>query len=129
MASAVHDYITNVESVIMLRLEERTTEEVARRIASQLELIKKAVRMNETKWFISTMLIATMTVLVLGYYTFSTLSSGQQLMAGTFVALFEYLRRIGESFSDFALLYGRVVRQATDVKSADTIVCAASALV
>ena len=129
VASAVHDYITNVESVIMLRLEERTTEEVARRIASQLELIKKAVRMNETKWFISTMLIATMTVMVLGYYTFSTLSSGQQLMAGTFVALFEYLRRIGESFSDFALLYGRVVRQATDVKSADTIVCAASALV
>ncbi|MEZ4536403.1 MAG: hypothetical protein R3D26_15610 [Cyanobacteriota/Melainabacteria group bacterium] len=70
---------------------------MARRIGFQLELIKKAVRMNETKWFISTMPIATMTVMVLGYYTFSTLSSGQQLMAGTFVALL-YLRRIGESF-------------------------------
>ncbi len=112
----------------MLRLESRTTSEVARRIFSQLGLIKKTVTLNETKWFISTMLIATMMVVVLGYYTFSTLSNGQQLMVGTFLALFEYLRRIGDSFGDFALLYGHVVRYATNVRSADTIVCAASAL-
>lgn len=128
VASAVHDYVTNVESVIMLRLESRTTGEVARRILSQIELVTKGVTINETKWFITTMLIATMTVMVLGYYTFSTLSNGQQLMGGTFLALFEYLRRIGDSFSDFSLFYGHVVRQATNVRSADTIVQAASAL-
>lgn len=128
VASAIHDYVTNIESVIMLRLETRTTSEVARRIVSQLELIKGSVRINESKWFITTILIASMTVLVLGYYTFATLSTGQQLMAGTFLALFEYLRRIGDSFSDFSLFYGHVVRQATNVKSADTIVCAAVAL-
>lgn len=128
VASAVHDYVTNVESVIMLRLESRTTSEVARRIVSQLGLIKKSVAINESKWFISTMLISTMVVIVIGYYTFSTLSNGQQLMAGTVLALFEYLRRIGDSFSDFSLFYGHVVRQATNVRSADTIVSAASAL-
>ncbi len=128
VASAVHDYVSNVESVIMLRLESRTTSEITRRILTQLELIKKGVAMNETKWFVSTMLIATMMVIVLGYYTFTTLSNGQQLMIGTFIALFEYLRRIGESFGDFALLYGHVVRHATNVRSADTIVQAASAL-
>jgi ABC-type multidrug transport system fused ATPase/permease subunit len=128
VASAVHDYVTNVESVITLRLESRTTSEVARRILSQLDLVKKGVTINETKWFISTMLITTMMVMVLGYYTFSTLSNGQQLMGGTFLALFEYLRRIGDSFSDFSLFYGHVVRQATDVRSADSIVRAASAL-
>lgn len=128
VASAVHDYITNVESIIMLRLEGRTKSEVARRIVSQLGLIKKSVTLNETKWFLTTMLITGMTVLVLGYYTFSTLSDGQPLMAGTFLALFEYLRRIGESFSEFSLLYGQVVRHATNVRSADTIVDAAAAL-
>lgn len=128
VASAVHDYVTNVESVIMLRLESRTTSEVARRIISQLGLIKKSTTINETKWFITTMLIATMTVIVLGYYTFSTLSNGEQLMAGTFLALFEYLRRIGDSFSDFSLFHGHVARQATNVRSADTIVSAASSL-
>lgn len=128
VASAVHDYVTNVESVIMLRLESRTTSEVARRISSQLDLVKKWVMINEAKWFITTFLITTMTVMVLGYYTFSTLSNGQQLMAGTFLALFEYLRRIGDSFSDFSLNYGHVVRHATNVRSADTIVRAASAL-
>lgn len=128
VASAVHDYITNVESVIMLRLESRTESEVVRRIISQLNLIKRGVMINETKWFMSTMLIATMMVTVLGYYTFSTLANGQQLMGGTFLALFEYLRRIGESFYDFSLLYGHVVRHSTNVRSADTIVSAASAL-
>ena len=128
VASAVHDYISNVESIIMLRLESRTTSEIGRRIGLQLDHIKKAVTINETKWFISTMLIASMTVLVLGYYTFSTLSHGQLLMGGTFLALFEYLRRIGESFSDFALLYGHAVQQASNVRSADTIVRAASAM-
>ncbi len=128
VASAIHDYVTNVESVIMLRLESRTTSEVSRRILSQLELIKKSVTLNEIKWFITTMLIATMTVTVLGYYALSTLSNGQPLMGGTFLALFEYLRRIGESFSDFTLLYGLVVRDATNVRSADTIIRAASTL-
>jgi ABC-type multidrug transport system, ATPase and permease components len=128
VASAVHDYITNVESVIMLRLESRTTSEVARRIVSQLGLVKRSVTLNEIKWFLITMLIATMTVMVLGYYAFSTLSNGQLLMAGTFLALWEYLRRIGDSFSDFSLLYGLVVRDATNVRSADTIVRAASTL-
>ncbi len=125
VASVVHDYITNVESVIMLRLESRTNSEVVKRILVQLDLIKKGVRINESKWFLSTMLIAAMTVTVLGYYTFSTLSGGEQLMAGTFLTLFEYLRRIGDSFHDFSLYYGRVVRQATDVRSAESIVQAA----
>lgn len=128
VASAVHDYISNIESVIMLRLESRTTSEVARRISTQLELIKKSTTLNETKWFISTMLVATMMVLVLGFYTFSCLSGGHQIMAGTFLALFEYLRRIGDTFGDFAMMYGHVVRHATNVRSADTIVQAASSL-
>lgn len=128
VASAVHDYVTNIESVIMLRLESRTKNEVVRRIISQLALVKRGVKINESKWFLSAMLIATMTVMVLGYYTFSTLSNGEQLMAGTFLALFEYLRRIGESFHDFSLYYGKIVRQATNVKSADTIMHSASAL-
>ncbi len=122
VASAVHDYVTNVESVIMLRLENRTTSEVTRRIISQLGLVKKSVAINEIEWFIKTILIATMTVTVLGYYTLTTLSAGELLMGGTFLALFEYLRRIGESFSDFSLLYGRTVRLATNVRSADSIV-------
>jgi ABC-type multidrug transport system fused ATPase/permease subunit len=112
----------------MLRLQDRTTSEVARRILSQLQLIERGVAINETKWFMSTMLIATMMVTVLGYYTVSTMSSGHQLMGGTFLALFEYLRRIGDSFSDFSMLYGHVVRHATNVRSADTIVDAASAM-
>lgn len=127
VAAAVHDYVSNIESVIMLRLEDRTASEVEKRILVQLNLIKRGVKINESKWFVSTMLIAAMTVVVLGYYTFSTLSNGEQLMAGTFLALFEYLRRIGDSFHDFSLYYGRVVRQATNVKSADTIVNATTA--
>ena len=43
-------------------------------------------------------------------------------MAGTFFTLFEYLRRIGDSFYNFAYIYGSVMRQAADVQSAGTLV-------
>ncbi|HEY9676770.1 MAG TPA: ABC transporter ATP-binding protein [Drouetiella sp.] len=122
VAAAVHDYVTNIESVIMLRLENRTTAEVARRMLSQISLYTKTVTINEFKWFLNTVLIASMTVIVLGYYAWATLSSGHELMGGTFLALFEYLRRIGQSYGEFAMVYGRAVRQATNVESANTIV-------
>jgi ABC-type multidrug transport system fused ATPase/permease subunit len=67
------------------------------------------------------MLIATMITAVLLNYAHGVIAAGNAVLGGTFFSLFEYLRRIGDSFYNFAALYGNVVRQAADVQSADTI--------
>ncbi|HEY9791530.1 MAG TPA: ABC transporter ATP-binding protein [Candidatus Obscuribacterales bacterium] len=120
-ASAVHDYVTNIGSVITLRLENRVIGEVVRRMFAPLSLFRRNTVLNELKWAVTTMLIATMITVVLLIYAHNIISSGQAVLGGTFFTLFEYLRRIGDTFYNFAMIYGTVVREAADVKSADTI--------
>lgn len=85
---------------------------------SPLVLFHRTNVLNEWKWCLTTILIAVMIVVVLSWYTHDALSTGKGLMAGTFFTLFEYLRRIGDSFYNFAYIYGATVRQAADVQSA-----------
>ena len=118
VASAIHDYVTNIISIITLRLDGRVLGEVKKKLHVSLPLFKNANVLNELKWCLTTILIGVMIVAVLAWYTYSTLSGGKALMGGTFFTLFEYLRRIGDSFYNFASIYGRVVRQAADVQSA-----------
>jgi ATP-binding cassette, subfamily B, bacterial len=124
VASAVHDYVTNIVSVITLRLENPVLQEVNKRLLAPLQLFRKNSVINEFKWFLTTMLIGTMIVAVLLWYTNTTLGAGNVIMSGTFFTLFEYLRRIGDSFYNFAYIYGSVVRQAADVQSAEPLVLA-----
>ena len=121
VASAVHDYVTNIVSVITLRLEHSVLKEVKRRLFNSLPLYKTNNNINELKWFLTTMLIGVMIVSVLLWYTHKTISSGHVILCGTFFTLFEYLRRIGDSFYNFAYIYGSVVRQATDVRSVNPL--------
>jgi ATP-binding cassette, subfamily B, bacterial len=129
VASAVHDYVTNIGSVITLRLESRVLREVKERIAVAVPLFAKNITIHEIKWFITTLMITFMIVTVLWHYAYHALSAGTVILGGSFFTLFEYLRRIGESFYDFAALYGTVVKQSADVKGADTIVGAQIATV
>ncbi len=121
VASAVHDYVTNIITVITLRLEMRVVSEVAKRMLDSLPLYKRNVIMNEIKWFAGTMIMSITIVVTLAWYAYSTLGSGDPMLAGTFFTLFEYLRRIGGSFFDFAGKYSSIVRYAADVQSADAI--------
>lgn len=121
VASAVHDYVTNIGSVITLRLENRVLKEVKHRIAVAVPLFSKNITIHEIKWFITTLMITFMIVTVCWNYAHNALTTGTVILGGSFFTLFEYLRRIGESFYDFASLYGTVVKQAADIENADTI--------
>lgn len=121
IASAVQDYISNMVTVITLRLESRVLAEVRRRIGLCLPIFQRNIILNEVKWFITNMLIGVMVAGTLCAYAYNQLTTGAVLMAGTFFTMFECLRRIGESFYDFAALYGNVVRQAADLKGVEHI--------
>lgn len=128
VASVLHDYVTNITTVITLRLESLAESELLKRMTHYFPLFRREVRLNEWKWFTATMLISLMTTIVLGWYTWSTLAAGQTLLAGTFFMLFEYLQKIGASFYTFAWKYGDTVEQSADLASADVIVAADKAV-
>ena len=120
-ASALHDYLTNITTVITLRLEKLTQSEIWRRLTEYFPLVRRTTMVNEWKWFLATVIIALMTVAVLAWYAWSTLSAGGVLLAGTFFMLYDYLQKIGGAFYTFAWKYSDTVHQYADFRSAEDI--------
>ncbi len=121
-SAAVQDYLTNIDSVITLRLENRILQEVWARFMAGLSLFTKNAITNELKWFLTNMLISGLISIILIWYVHGQISLHKQILAGTFFTLFEYLRRIGESFFNFTAICGTVVAQTADVQGAETII-------
>ncbi len=127
VASAAHDYITNIFTVISLRLEELTRTELWKRMVSYYPLYRANNMINETKWFLATIIISIMTVTVLAWYAIATLQSGGVLFAGTVYMLYEYLQKIGTAFYTFAWKYSATVQQYADLRACQEILDAAPA--
>lgn len=121
VASALHDYITNIITVITLRLERLTQTELWQRMSHYFPLYRRNVIVNEAKWFLTTMIIALMTVSVLAWYAVTTLRAGEVLLAGTFFMLYEYLQKIGSSFYTFAWKYSGTIQQYADLLATKSI--------
>jgi ATP-binding cassette, subfamily B, bacterial len=127
VAAALHDYITNITTVITLRLEQLTRTELWQRMTNYLPLFKKEANVNEWKWFLATIVMSSMTVVVLGWYAWSTIGMGVVPLAGTFFMLYEYLQKISGSFFTFAWKYSSTVHQYADLRSVDEILQTAAA--
>ncbi len=127
VASALHDYISNITTVITLRLEQLTRSELWQRMTHYLPLFRKEAVVNEWKWFLATIVMSSMTVVVLGWYAWSTIGAGVVPLAGTFFMLYEYLQKISGSFFTFAWKYSGTVHQYADLKSVNSILQTAAA--
>lgn len=121
VASVLHDYITNIRTVITLRLEPLTHNELWRRMTIPLGVYRREVNLNETKWFTTSFFIALMTAIVLGWYAWTTMGSGGTLLVGTFFMLYDYLQKIGGVFYTFAWKYGDTVTQFADFQAIEPI--------
>ncbi len=121
VASALHDYITNITTVITLRLEQLTQTELYKRMSSYFSVYRRECRINEVKWFIATMSISLTIAIILGGYAVSVLKVGAVPLVGTFFMLYEYLQRIGSAFYTFAWKYSQVVEQYANLRSVQPI--------
>lgn len=126
VAAVVHDYLGNVISILSLSLQSRVLLKVKKTLGLGFPLVRENMTINELKWCVTTVLIALMTAIVMSCYAHDVVCAGQIIQSGTFIMLFEYLRRIGESFYALATFYGSIVRKAADVHGADPLLNAVS---
>lgn len=124
VAMVLHDYITNIRTVITLRLASLAHSELWKRMTFSLAIYLKKVRINETKWFTTSFFIALMTAIVLGWYAWTMMGSGGTLLVGTFFMLYDYLQKIGGAFYTFAWKYGDTVAQYADFRAVGPILSA-----
>ncbi|MBX4191725.1 MAG: ABC transporter ATP-binding protein/permease [Candidatus Doudnabacteria bacterium] len=121
LAASIHDYISNILTIITLRLSGRVTKEVERKSMLAFPPYKRNALIGETKWFITSTMLSVMissSLILNAYHSYTT--SGV-IVIGTLFALYQYLRRIGDTFFEFALRYGEMVRQDASIRAAEVI--------
>ncbi|HLD31301.1 MAG TPA: ABC transporter ATP-binding protein [Patescibacteria group bacterium] len=121
IAEKIFDALSNITTVIILRIEKLITQAVWQKIIQPLGLFVRNNRLNETKWFLVSLCTAIMTFSVLFTYIFTNYRSGSVLLLGTIYVLYGYVQRINGLFFRFAYMYGDIVRQQTAVLNAEEI--------
>lgn len=121
IAEKIFDVISNVTTVILLRVEKLVTKSIGKKIAEPFSLFNRNQRINETKWFLVSCCSSCMIVLVLMSYIYQRIASGDVMLAGTLFILYGYVDRIAEIFFRFADMYGNILQQKSAVMNAEEI--------
>lgn len=121
VASKVQDYLTNIATVISLRLGDRVIGEVDQQLQKFLPITQRSIRLVEAKWFCSSVLVDLMRITVLFWFVWVAVRSGRAVELGTLVALNEYLTSLSYSFFDFTWKWNDLVIKATRLRAVEAI--------
>lgn len=113
-SSAFFDYVSNITTIISLRIGERTRSELHRRLAVIFPIFSRSIVLNEYKWFALSMCTVLIDAFLILFYIWHQLHLGIAIMIGTTITIHQYLRSLSSSFSGFAARYESVVRWHTN---------------
>jgi ATP-binding cassette, subfamily B, bacterial len=121
LSAKVYDIISNITTVIILRIEKLVSKEIWKKIMFPYKIYCRNARLSETKWFVVSVLSATMTSAVLGTYVYLAYKSNDLVMLGTIFVLYSYVGRISDIFFRFAYRYGDIVRWRTKIQNSEIL--------
>ncbi len=120
-SSFLHDYISNINTVITLRLQKLTQKEYIKKILDIWPVFKKHIKINELKWFTVSMIMASINFVVLFTYIYKETSLGNTILIGTLVMLYQYTQQFINVFYDFAWKYEQITYNNTDLNTIKSI--------
>jgi ABC-type multidrug transport system fused ATPase/permease subunit len=121
IASRVQDYLTNIRSVISLRLEERVVEEVRKQFEPLKPITQEASVRQEAKWAAANLLVDITRAATLFAFVMVTVRAGKRVDVGALFALNEYLTAIGTSFFELTWRWGELVIRASKLRAVEHI--------
>ena len=121
ISEKVLDSITNIMTVIILRVEQRVFKAIVHKLEKPLELFRVNIRLDEFKWFLTNMCCNVMTVLVLGIYFWQHLGTTQGVLVGSVYLLIQYLNKISQLFFRFTEMYGEILQHKSKVMNAEEL--------
>jgi len=121
ISAKVYDAISNITTIIIMRLEKLMSNNIFKKILDPFDLHLRSNKMNETKWFLVNVCSVTMMFAMLLSYILAGYYSGTVILVGTVFILYGYLDRINGLFFRFAYRYGDIVRLKTNVMNAEEI--------
>lgn len=121
ISSKIFDVISNITTVIILRIEKLVTSSIYKKVMEPFGVFIKNTQVNEVKWFLVSVCYNLMMVSVLGSYFYVSLKTHSLVMIGTVSALYSYVGRIGDLFFRFADFYNETIQQKAAVMNAEEI--------
>lgn len=120
ITAKIFDALSNINTVIILRVESLVLKTISTFIQKPLERFNINSKINEWKWFCSSIFGRLAVVAVIGIYLASHLTTGT-VMVGTIYILYGYANQIREIFFKFAYLYNDIVRYRASVTNTEDL--------
>ena len=116
VGAVVFDYISNMTTILTLRLGELTKNNLVKRIMKIWPIFRKEVIMNEVKWFSTGLVLSALQALILIGYIIYNLKLTDTIMIGSVVMIFRYQQDLSWVFYTLSSNYSELVRMDTDVQ-------------
>ena len=121
VSESVFDAISNISTIIILRVEQLVFTAIGHKIDGPLKLFRRNNVINEWKWFLTNMCSTGTAVIVLALYFVKHARDPQGILAGSVYLLINYLDKLGTFFFKFAGLYGEVLQRRARVMNAEEL--------
>ncbi|MCF0055174.1 ABC transporter ATP-binding protein [Dyadobacter sp. CY356] len=121
VSSTLFDSLSNIITVITLRLEKRMQEALQTKVAQVFPSFLKTVVINEWKWFVASLFIGLIYVVVTVGYVYQNYVPGTIFLVGGLVTLLGYVNQFTSVFQDVAWQYTEIIRYNTEVQTARSI--------
>ena len=122
VSSTLFDSLSNIITVITLRLQKRVEASVMDRVMEIFPPFKRKIIINEWKWFVVDTCVVLIYFFMMVGYIYQNHVPGEVFQVGGLVALMVYVERFAGTFHDVAYLYTQVVQRDTDVQTAQNII-------
>lgn len=114
------DIITNINTVVILRIEKPLLKSIAAKIIEPRDLFWETNKLEELKWFLVSLCTKIMLIAVLDYHLYQ-IYLGLPIAFGTIVALFGYANRVADNFFELASFYGDLLKNKARVLNAEEL--------
>lgn len=122
VSAGLFDSLSNIITVITLRLEQRMESGILNRISDIFPPFLRKVKINEWKWFTVDTLVKLMYVTIVIGFIYQNWIPGEVFLVGGLVTLVGYVNQFTGVFHNFAWQYTHIVSFDTDVKTAENII-------
>lgn len=121
VSSNLFDSLSNIITVITLRLEKRMEKSLLEKVKDVYSPFMRSVKINEWKWFVADMLVVVIYCITLIGYVYQQTLPGQVFALGGLVTLIGFVNQFTSVFHDVAWQYTQIVQYNTDVQTARAI--------
>lgn len=121
VSSTLFDSLSNIVTVITLRLESRMQSSLLKKVEHVFPPFLKQIKVNEWKWFTAHMLVGIIYLVVVVGYVYQHWVPGELFLIGGLVTLLAYVNQFTSVFYDVAYQYTRIVQYNTNIEAAKAI--------